>query len=248
MIRVAGVPTPEDISAQDTQFKRGVLELEVVDELCLKVTCLNQSITLDPRKLEFTPDMAVGYLGLEDKIQLVWDSERFGTRDTAASVVDRKGVADLTNFLFIAGFSGEDLFLITRKKLIASDAYCEVIHIEPDGMEYLRPRLWIASQDQTLLQWIVRNKAKRELLSKINTGDALAALEKQLDLMTGLVVQLAASLAAPPDWLDPLKAVLAQNASTQYKSDAQNIVEIGVQKKQLRALQAQYFAARSQTL
>ncbi len=100
MIHIAAqvvAPINPEVSNDEFAYQRRVddsLALEVVDGGCLKVTFKHQSITLDPRRPYSKPDMAVAYQGLEDVIELVWDSERFNARDTASSVVERKGVYD----------------------------------------------------------------------------------------------------------------------------------------------------------
>lgn len=249
MIKIAGsLVTAEDISEKDADYLKSVIEASANDDGTLTIKSFHQSITLDPRLLQFSPDLAVGYAGLEKTIQLVWDSERFGTRDTASSVADRKGIDGINDPLFIAGFSNGNIFLITRKKLLVNGEGMEVQDIAVDGLEYTRPRLWIASQDEALQKVVVKYKAKRELLAKLNTSDAIAALEKQLDLVTSLLLIVAADNPSNPAWAGTLKEIVDTASANKFVSAEEALAQIKEQKEHIRVLQEKYFKARSETV
>ena len=226
------------------------LKLEVANDVCLKVSFRGQSITLDARLLYAQPDMAVGYLGLEDQIELVWDSERFSARDAASSVAERKGVTDLTRYLFLVAFDGEDIFFITRHQIVAPPDGASHTPIVRDGLEFMRPRQWVAAQRSALLSLSVKNKAKRRLLSQVKAEDSLAALEKQVDLLSQLVVAMAQSLPSDqrPTWLDSFQANLSQDTSTQFMGEVASVSDIHDHKTRMRTLQAAYFAQRGEVL
>jgi hypothetical protein len=243
-VAVTNVSLPVDTSE--------ALTLAVVDAVCLQVTYKNQTITLDPRLLLETPDMAVGYAGLESSIELVWDSERFNSRGAASSVAERKGVRDLTQHLFIVGFDGGDIHFITRKQiqpLAVNIAGITLSSIVKDDLNYMRPRQWMASHTRGLQTLIIRNKAKRPLLAQIKPEDSIAALEKQLDLVTQLVITLSASLPAAqvPNWLAALTTMMSQSSATQFMGDDAAVSDIAATKAVIRKLQTTYFNLRQVT-
>ena len=256
MIHIAAhvvTPPQTDGDFEATQHQVSLAEaltLEVANDVCLKVSFKGQSITLDARLLYAQPDMAVGYLGLEDQIELVWDSERFSARDAASSVAERKGVTDLTRYLFLVAFDGEDIFFITRHQIVAPPEGASHTPIVRDGLEFMRPRQWVAAQRSALLSLSVKNKAKRRLLSQIKAEDSLAALEKQVDLLSQLVIAMAQSLPSDqrPTWLDSFQANLSQDTSTQFMGEVASVSDIHDHKTRMRTLQAAYFAQRGEVL
>jgi len=243
--------TDDDLEATQYQVSLAeALTLEVANDVCLKVSFKGQAITLDARLLYAQPDMAVGYLGLEDQIELVWDSERFSARDAASSVAERKGVTDLTRYLFIVAFDGEDIFFITRHQIVAPPEGASHTPIVRDGLEFMRPRQWVAAQRSALLSLSVKNKAKRRLLSQVKAEDSLAALEKQVDLLSQLVITMAQSLPSDqrPTWLDSFQVNLSQDTSTQFMGEVVSVADIHAHKTRMRTLQSAYFAQRSEVL
>ena len=256
MIHIAAqviTPPQTDGDLEATQYQVSLadaLTLEVANDVCLKVSFKGQSITLDARLLYAQPDMAVGYLGLEDQIELVWDSERFSARDAASSVAERKGVTDLTRYLFLVAFDGEDIFFITRHQIVAPPEGASHTPIVRDGLEFMRPRQWVAAQRSALLSLSVKNKAKRRLLSQVKAEDSLAALEKQVDLLSQLVIAMAQSLPSDqrPTWLNSFQVNLSQDTSTQFMGEVVSVADIQAHKTRMRTLQSAYFAQRSEIL
>ena len=256
MIHIAAqvVTQPQtDGDLEATQYQVSLAEaltLEVANDVCLKVSFKGQSITLDARLLYAQPDMAVGYLGLEDQIELVWDSERFSARDAASSVAERKGVTDLTRYLFLVAFDGEDIFFITRHQIVAPPEGASHTPIVRDGLEFTRPRQWVAAQRSALLSLSVKNKAKRRLLSQVKAEDSLAALEKQVDLLSQLVIAMAQSLPSDqrPTWLNSFQVNLSQDTSPQFMGEVASVSDIHDHKTRMRTLQAAYFAQRGEVL
>lgn len=91
------------------------------------------------------------------------------------------------------------------------------------------------------------NKAKRDLLGQINPVSVLAEQEKQIDLLSMLVIALAEKQPEDerPEWLPQFKAVIEQGSSLQFKGPAKAIEDIAERKAHIRALQEQYFKAKS---
>jgi hypothetical protein len=247
MIYLAAQVAP---AADDPAFQpdKRILTVQVVNNTCLSISCNGQTITLDPSLLQFTPDVAVGYLGLENTIELAWDSERFNSRDMASSLVERKDIQDLTDALFMVGFDGQNMFVITRQWIAATPAGVIFTAITPTSLEFMRPRLWLTEQSTLLKPLVIKNKAKRVLLSQIKTGDSLAALEYQVDLLSQLVLTLidAQTNFTAPSWLATYRTALTNQSSVQFKGADAVATELENFKTSLRTLQKNYFSQRSQ--
>ena len=92
-----------------------------------------------------------------------------------------------------------------------------------------------------------RNAAKIELIGKINPLDSLAAMEKQLDLLTMLVLTLATKQPSneQPEWLPALTTIFDQTTSVDEASIEAAIKSLGSYKAHIRELQETYFKNRS---
>ncbi len=236
-------------TAQQGPGKAEMMALLVVDDVCLRVEMDGCSVVLDPRLPYRKPDIASGHPGAESDIGLVWDSERFNTRSTASSVVDRKTLADVTakSQLFLMGFVGDDIHLHTR--LAVGQVPNGVVHtrMTREDLHYARPRLWLAEQVGTFSELVIRNKAKRKLLAQIKLEDSIAALEKQIDLLSAVVFALMKGEPAPA-WADELKQAIEANSSTDHGGATGSIAGVAAHKAGIRALQAQYFASRAEVV
>lgn len=88
--------------------------------------------------------------------------------------------------------------------------------------------------------------AKVELLRKVGSHDSLSALEKQVDLLTALVVQLAQHVPAEsrPALASKLEQLLIGTGANQGKADDAVIETVAQFKGLMRSFQAEYFAQR----
>lgn len=88
--------------------------------------------------------------------------------------------------------------------------------------------------------------AKRDLLGKVSPINMLSEQEKQIDLLSMLVVELAEKQpeSERPDWLPAFKAMLEQHSSVQFKGAAGALADVAVRKAGMRELQRAYFAKR----
>lgn len=93
----------------------------------------------------------------------------------------------------------------------------------------------------------VANKAKRDLLEKISPINLLAEQEKQIDLLSMLVVELAEKQpeSERPEWLPAFKAMLEENSSLQFKGPAGALADIADRKSSMREIQRAYFVQRA---
>lgn len=92
-----------------------------------------------------------------------------------------------------------------------------------------------------------KSRAKMELVRHLNPLDSLAALEKQVDLLTMLVLSLARKqpAAEQPAWLDELETVFNDTSSVQEDALEKAVASMGEYKSHIRALQDVYFRAKN---
>ena len=92
-----------------------------------------------------------------------------------------------------------------------------------------------------------KSRAKMELIRQVNPLDSLSALEKQVDLLTMLVLSLARKqpAAEQPAWLDELETVFNDTSSVQEDALEKAVASMGEYKSLLRALQDVYFKAKN---
>ncbi len=90
------------------------------------------------------------------------------------------------------------------------------------------------------------NKAKRELLEQVNPINMLAEQEKQIDLLSLLVLELAEKQpeSEQPGWLPAFREMVEQHASTQFKGAASALNDVAARKAQMREIQRAYFDKR----
>lgn len=91
-----------------------------------------------------------------------------------------------------------------------------------------------------------RRDAKVKLMSSISPLDSLSSLEKQVDLLTSLVVQLAALIPGSDalSLVSKIKGVVDQAGSNENKTDDEAVDSITTFKKSLRQAQEVYFTQR----
>jgi hypothetical protein len=200
----------------------------------------SHTLVLNPALVTQQPDICAGYIGRDVGIQLVWDSERFNTRDAASSVADRKSVPDVADSKFMAGFVGGDCYVVV----------CAPLREAPRNVQFAElphtntPRDWIASQHPLLKSLVQRNRAKRKALAHLNPMDSIAALEQQLDMLSQVVFTLVQGQPLPP-WAAALAESIKRHSSV--RDDAQGLASIATHKARVRALQATYFTERGST-
>lgn len=161
------------------------------------------------------------------------------SRDEQAFMQSRFGVRDVS---FVAARGGNDeLVIVTRSPTKTSLTYSQYSQHGPviEAIDSAIPGYKTSQRARA-------NKAKRDLLAMVNPMDMLAEQEKQLDLVSMLVVDLAERLpeADRPIWLASFKSMLQQQNSTQYKGSAGCISDILERKTFIRGLQSAYFAER----
>lgn len=177
---------------------------------------------------------------------LMWGSTRIALVDQATfvdsrdwpAVMARMGFEKEIGALYCGDTTDEMALVITEA--CKTQALCETV--EPAA-----PAQMIATIFPKALELRRRNAAKMNLLNQINPMDSLASLEKQVDLLTLLVIELAGHIpqANDSDLLAKTSNMLAQASSVSSMTTAQAIDNIANFKAYLRTAVAQYFSERA---
>lgn len=90
-------------------------------------------------------------------------------------------------------------------------------------------------------------EARRNALTKITPLDSISELEKQVDLLSTMVFDLVSRLPEQdkPVWFEAYRSAVNDNASTKFKSVAQNIADIAETKGKIREIQSDYFTKKN---
>lgn len=88
--------------------------------------------------------------------------------------------------------------------------------------------------------------ARRRALEATSPIDAIADLEKQVDLLSILVFKLIeTSSGLIPNWYEDFKTVVEANSSSAFKTFAATIDDIELTKSQIRQIQVRYFMEKN---
>ncbi len=196
----------------------------------------------DEKALEFVPDIAFLSVGSNGP-ELSWASEIYASRDGLAHSLQRKLIKqNHTIATFAVDETGEShCFLNGESAAIVYDGEVALAgnHIKSpiEVIDFFVPQM---------RKFVRRMLLKKKLLGRINPLDSLAALESQVDILTGIVAQLAA--AVPPEKRPPGINQLMQ-AVTGVTTDAVRPVgelleDLRQQKAHIRSQQETYFAGR----
>jgi len=162
------------------------------------------------------------------------------SRDYDALMRSRFGCAE-GPVLVVARGGGEELVLVVSQPANTDLPFVRYDKFGPsiDAVDTVIPGFAKSAR-------ALANKAKRDLLGQINPISILAEQEKQIDLLSLLVIALAEKQPEDerPEWLPQFKAVIEQGSSLQFKGPARAIEDIAERKAHIRALQAQYFKIR----
>lgn len=198
------------------------------------------NIFIDPSIVEQKPDICAGYLSYDGSIQLFWDSEKGHTRDAVSSVLERKGIVNIVDALFMVAFSNTGAYLTGGVPLSAAPTGSA--QFVPLALNQT-PRLWLGQQDPAIQAIIDKAKAKRPLLARVNTIDTVAELEKQVDMLSAMVIALMDKQPAAdqPAWFATFKQMIAASSSLQFKTIDECLADVNGIKSGIRALQTVYF-------
>lgn len=225
------------------------IEIQEIGTNRLKLTYNGKETVIDGNGISESPDIVSAYFGSPSaksfldtqKLALVWDSERFNSRSTASSLLDRKGLLNLTEDVFVVGFAEGNMWVYCRRsvKLLPEGAVLADVDVAK-----VQPRDWFSAESPELAALVQRNRAKRKLLAHVKPEDSIAALEKQVDLLTLVIAELVANRPVP-EWFPLLENTVNLKGSNTVKNAAESIEEININKTEVRSLQSEYFTART---
>ncbi len=177
---------------------------------------------------------------------LMWGPTRIALVDQAALVDSRDWPAVMSRMGFekeigalYCGETPEEMALVITEAC-KTEAQCEIV-------ERAAPAQMIAAIYPKALEIRRRNAAKMNLLNQVNPMDSLASLEKQVDLLTLLVIELAGHIPQAIDsaLLAKTSDMLVQTSSVANMTTDKAIENISHFKSYLRTAVAQYFSERS---
>ncbi len=169
-------------------------------------------------------------------IGIVSQREYVDSRD-GLTILAQHGLTDGLGWFYFGETTEEACLCITK----AMAAQCPFDIVQPGKPRDVLPGIFPDSE-----RLGVRNLAKIALLRKLNPLDSLAALEKQVDLLSSLIIQLANLVPGKEGiaLVDHLKHIITDASANAGKSDEQTVASVMSFKKALRQAQADYFAAR----
>ena len=169
-------------------------------------------------------------------IGIVSQREYVDSRD-GLTILAQHGLTDGLGWFYFGDTAEEACLCITK----AMTTQCPFDIVQPGKPRDVLPGIFPDSE-----RLGVRNLAKIALLRKLNPLDSLAALEKQVDLLSSLVIQLASLVPGQDDitLVNHLQHIITDASANAGKSDDQTVASVMSFKKALRQAQADYFAAR----
>jgi hypothetical protein len=171
-----------------------------------------------------------------EAIGIVSQREYVDSRD-GLTILAQHGLTDGLGWFYFGATVDEACLCITK----AMTTQCPFDIVQPGKPRDVLPTIFPDSEKLG-----VRNLAKIELLRKLNPLDSLAALEKQVDLLSDLVLQLANLVPGKEHiaLVHHVQQIINDASANAGKSDDQSVASVMSFKKALRQAQADYFAAR----
>ena len=171
-----------------------------------------------------------------ETIGTVSQREYVDSRD-GLTILAQHGLTDGLGWFYFGESSGEACLCITKALM----AQCPFDIVEPGKPRDVLPNIFPGSDKLG-----TRNLAKIELLRKINPLDSLASLEKQVDLLSVLVIQLAGLVPGHEviGLVEQVQHIIDEASANAGKTDEQTVTSVMSFKTALRQAQADYFATR----
>ena len=169
-------------------------------------------------------------------IGIVSQREYVDSRD-GLTILAQHGLTDGLGWFYF-GDSAKEACLCITKALMAQ---CPFDVVQPGKPRDVLPGIFPGSDKLG-----TRNLAKIELLRKINPLDSLASLEKQVDLLSALVIQLAGLVPGHEaiGLVEQVQHIIDDASANAGKTDEQTVASVMSVKTSLRQAQADYFATR----
>ena len=169
-------------------------------------------------------------------IGIVSQREYVDSRD-GLTILAQHGLTDGLGWFYFGDSAIEACLCITKALM----AQCPFDVVQPGKPRDILPSIFPGSDKLG-----TRNLAKIELLRKINPLDSLASLEKQVDLLSVLVIQLAGLVPGHEaiGLVEQVQQIIDEASANAGKTDEQTVTSVMSFKTALRQAQADYFATR----
>lgn len=169
-------------------------------------------------------------------IGIVSQREYVDSRD-GLTILAQHGLTEGLGWFYFGDSAIEACLCITKALM----AQCPFDVVQPGKPRDILPSIFPGSDKLG-----TRNLAKIELLRKINPLDSLASLEKQVDLLSVLVIQLAGLVPGHEaiGLVEQVQQIIDEASANAGKTDEQTVTSVMSFKTALRQAQADYFATR----
>lgn len=195
----------------------------------------------DLTQVYLTPDIAYLIKDGLGKPALIWGSDIYNDRVACAHALFRANVPAMTGVIAAFAVESADTVhcFVSSAPVDVGDEPCVVDDSPLTSSALLRKHLPFVEA------FMRQAHAKRRLLANAPISDSLSALEKQVDLLSALVVELAAKVPDSESALaKEIKTLVEQHGANAGKTTEQAVASIVDFKARLRDLQAEYFANR----
>ncbi len=192
----------------------------------------------DPKLVNFHPDIANLYYGMDNAFHLQWGSETINDKTGFASSMWRNRMPITASPLASFFVESSTKVHVFTKRPVALNAAIFMPHKNVESNK--RAEEVFATEIPLASEYMRRAVAKRKLLGRINTNDSMAMLEAQLDLLTHVVL----NDSKAEDAKSVLSEALLGNTVDEIHNLAKLKQTIQRQKRHLRLVQMEYLRSK----
>lgn len=156
----------------------------------------------------------------------------YNSRDTRAFYENYYQIA--TDFSIIIAKHGDDIVILVYGVIGENSTEYEIISSSGNWLDILQKHLPAYAE-----AYRKKKDAKVELMRQVSPLDSISYLEKQVDLLSALVLSLAKK--EEPDWLSNFNAMHDATTSVDLSVAVEHISKLQIEKQRIREIQMQYF-------
>lgn len=157
----------------------------------------------------------------------------FNSRDTRTFYENYYQIA--TDITIIIAKHSEDIVILVYGNICENLTDSEIIPESGQWLDILQKHLPLYAES-----YRKKKDAKVNLMRQVSPLDSISYLEKQVDILTALVLELVKNRA--PDWLEKFALLHESTTSVSLTSIDQHISKLQSEKQRIRKLQSEYFA------
>ena len=165
----------------------------------------------------------------------VQSSNTFNSRDTQTFYENYYGVEN--NFsIIIAKYNDDIVILVYGATIDENLTECEILHERGDWLYVMQKHL-----PQYVEAYRKKKAAKVNLMRQVSPLDSISYLEKQVDILSELVLSLIQN--KEPEWLPLFQLVMSETTSVSDTNIDDMIEKLYSEKLRIRDVQTEYFKA-----